>query len=561
MQWFVDSPLLTLFFCIGVGSIFGRIPFGPVSFGPAGALFVALALSAIEPDVALAPIITNLSLCVFCYMVGIAAGPSFVNALRSGWQPVVVSILAILAMAIVALSIGAWFDLDIGTVAGAFAGAGTATAALGAVQQQLSVDGAIPPEPAIGYAVAYPITVFLTILACSYLMSAGRRKPTPEDREKVSPFVVRTLELVGDPDLTIHGLSERYEAVVSRLTRGGSTVVAHEAERLSSGDMITVTGRENVVDQLVTELGRPAAREPWMDRSDIDFRRITLSNSAFVGRELHDLRMEEQFDAVVSRVRRGDIDIIATPDLILQSGDRLRVTAPRERLGEITKDLGDSERTAGDINPVGLGLGLTIGLILAFLQIPLPGGGTLVLGTATAPLVAGRRPRCPRANRSDHLGVAGQRVQHAESVRAARLSCRGRHRRGAGAGVRARGQRGAVDRARVDHLGGACADLCDWVAHRAALRHGASTGRTDRLPTESGTLRLCDRQSARPTRRGRLRRPVPGQHDRQGVPGAADGRVLLRPRCGRTDTDPDGVVAPAAPERREDMRALDALIK
>ena len=32
---------------------------------------------------------------------------------------------------------------------------------------------------------------------------------------------------------------------------------------------------------------------------------------------------------------------------------------------------------------------MTIGLILAFLEIPLPGGGTLVLGTATAPLVVG----------------------------------------------------------------------------------------------------------------------------------------------------------------------------
>ena len=389
MQWFVDSPLLTLFFCIGVGSIFGRIPFGPVSFGPAGALFVALALSAIEPDVALAPIITNLSLCVFCYMVGIAAGPSFVNALRSGWQPVVVSILAILAMAIVALSIGAWFDLDIGTVAGAFAGAGTATAALGAVQQQLSVDGAIPPEPAIGYAVAYPITVFLTILACSYLMS--RRPPQAHPRGPREGFAVRradagTRRRPGpDDSWTVRALrSGRFAADPRRVT-----VVAHEAERLLVGRSAHVTARENVVDQLVTELGRPAAREPWMDRSDIDFRRITLSNSAFVGRELHDLRMEERFDAVVSRVRRGDIDIIATPDLILQSGDRLRVTAPRERLGEITKDLGDSERTAGDINPVGLGLGLTIGLILAFLEIPLPGGGTLVLGTATAPLVLG----------------------------------------------------------------------------------------------------------------------------------------------------------------------------
>jgi putative transport protein len=389
LQWFVDSPLLTIFFCVGVGSVLGAIRFGPVSFGPAGALFVALALSAIEPEVALPPIVTNLSLCVFCYMVGIAAGPSFVNALRSGWQPVVVSILAIVAMAAVALGVGGWFDLDIGTVAGAFSGAGTATAALGAVQQQLAAGGPIPPEPAIGYAVAYPITVLLTILCCSYLISAGRKKPTAEDRVKISPIVVRTLELVGDPALTVHGLSDRYQAVVSRLTRGGATVIAHDEEPLAAGDLLTITAREDEVDRLVADLGRPAVDEPWMDRSDIDFRRIILSNRAYVGRELVALRLEEKFDAVVSRVRRGDIDIIATPDLVLQSGDRLRVTAPRERLAEITKALGDSERTAGDINPIGLGLGLTLGLLLAFVQIPLPGGGTLVLGTATAPLILG----------------------------------------------------------------------------------------------------------------------------------------------------------------------------
>lgn len=389
LQWFVDSPLLTIFFCVGVGSLLGKIRFGPVSFGPAGALFVALALSAIEPKVALPPIVTSLSLCVFCYMVGIAAGPSFVNALRSGWQPVVVSVLAIVAMAVAALGVGSWFGLDIGTVAGAFAGAGTATAALGAVQQQLAAGGPIPPEPAIGYAVAYPITVLLTILCCSYLISAGRRKPTAEDQHKLAPIAVRTLELVGDPALTVRGLSERYQAVVSRLTRGGTTVVAHDEEALAAGDLLTITAREDEVQRMIGDLGRPAQDEPWMDRSDIDFRRITLSNSTYVGRALVDLRLDEKYDAVVSRVRRGDVDIIATPDLVLASGDRLRVTAPREKLAAITKELGDSERTAGDINPVGLGLGLAIGLLAAFIQIPLPGGGTLVLGTATAPLILG----------------------------------------------------------------------------------------------------------------------------------------------------------------------------
>lgn len=389
MQWFVDSPLLTLFFCVGVGALIGRIPFGPVSFGPAGALFVALALSAMDEDVALPPIVTNLSLCVFCYMVGIAAGPSFVRALRTGWKPVLVSVVAILAMAGTALGLGKALGFDIGTIAGAFAGAGTATAALGAVQQQLADGGDIPPEPAIGYAVAYPITVLLTILACAYLIGVGRRRPTAEDREKVAPIVIRTLEIVGEPDLTVHGFGDRYDAVVSRLTRDGSTVIAHDAEQLRSGDLLTVTAREDVVNGLVAELGRESADEFWRDRSDIDFRRMIMSNRTHAGRQLHELRLEERFDAVVSRVRRGDVDLIATPDLVLQTGDRLRVTAPRDRLADVAADLGDSERTAGDINPIGLGLGLTIGLLLAFVEIPMPGGGTLVLGTATAPLIAG----------------------------------------------------------------------------------------------------------------------------------------------------------------------------
>ncbi|MEE4024544.1 TrkA C-terminal domain-containing protein [Gordonia sp. PKS22-38] len=389
MQWFVDSPLLTLFFCLGVGALVGRIPLGPVSFGPAGALFVALALSAIEPDVELPAIVTNLSLCVFCYMVGIAAGPSFISAIRTGWKPVLVSVVAIFAMAGAALGLGKALGFDIGTIAGAFAGAGTATAALGAVQQQLAGGGEIPPEPAIGYAVAYPITVLLTILACAYLIGVGRRRPTAEDREKVAPIVIRTLEVVGEPNLTVHALAERYDALVSRLTRDGRTVVAHDAEPLAAGDLLTVTAREDVVDHLVSDLGRQTADEAWLDRSAIDFRRIILSNRSHVGRPLHQLRLEERFDAVVSRVRRGDVDLIATPDLVLQSGDRLRVTAPRDRLTDVAADLGDSERTAGDINPIGLGLGLTIGLLLAFVEIPMPGGGTLVLGTATAPLIAG----------------------------------------------------------------------------------------------------------------------------------------------------------------------------
>ncbi|MFZ2512327.1 MAG: TrkA C-terminal domain-containing protein [Gordonia sp. (in: high G+C Gram-positive bacteria)] len=394
MQWLIDSPLLTLFLAIAVGCLFGKIPFGPVSFGPAGALFAALALSALNPDIALPPIVGSLALCVFCYMVGIAAGPAFISAIRTGWKQVVVSLIAITGMAAVALGVGRGFGLDIGTIAGSFAGAGTATPALGAVQGQLLDETGVPiseavVDPAIGYAVAYPITVFLTILACQYLISAGRRKPTPQDSEPTVPIVVKTLELTADPGLTVAAFSAAHPAVISRITRAGQTVVAHDDQILTAGDLLTLTARADDFDAITDKFGRLATSEPWMDRSTIDFRRITLSERTLSGRPLHDLRLDERFDATVSRVRRGDVDIIATPDLVLMTGDRLRVTAPRDQFPEIAKALGDSERQASDINPVGLSIGLALGLVLAFVAIPMPGGGTLTLGTATAPLIVG----------------------------------------------------------------------------------------------------------------------------------------------------------------------------
>jgi putative transport protein len=389
MQVFVNNPLLTLFFCIGVGVAFGMIRFGPVSFGPAGALFAGLALSAAEPDVSLDPVFSSIGLCVFCYMVGLAAGPSFLTAIRTSYQPLLVALTAILAMAAGGLAVGKALGVQTPYIAGGYAGAGTATPALGAVQQQLAAGGDVPPEPAVGYAVAYPFAVLITILGCIYLMNAGRRKPTAEDSERIPSLVVKTIEVTRPFELGVPELEKRYGAVVSRVTRDGDTQVAHPHHDVRTGDLITVTVADDRLPAMVADLGELSGREPWHDRSEIDFRRVAVSNRAYVGKTLAELDLDTRFDATVSRVRRGDVDLIATPDLVLQMGDRLRVTARRDTLPEITTYLGDSERAAGDINALGLGLGLTIGLLFGLLAIPLPGGGQFVLGTATGPLIIG----------------------------------------------------------------------------------------------------------------------------------------------------------------------------
>lgn len=389
MQVFVDNPLLTIFFCLGVGVAFGMLRFGAVSFGPAGALFAALALSAIESDVRLPAIVTSLSLSVFCYTVGLTAGPSFVAAIRSSWQPLVVAGCVVLLMAAGGLLVGIGiFGLDIGYVAGAFSGAGTATPALGAVQEQLAAGAEPPPEPAVGYAVAYPFAVLLTIVAAVRLIRIGETSPLPEDTERQPSLVVKTLRVTSTDEITVADMHSRFGTVVSRITRDGHTVVARDDQPVLVGDLVTITIADDRLDDIVAKVGPLSSTEPWLERSEIDFRRVTLSKRELVGRTVAELDLAGRFDATVSRVRRGDVDLIAVPDLRLQMGDRLRVTADRKQLPEVTTFLGDSARGVGDINALGLGLGMTIGLLFGLLSLPLP-GGTMVLGSATGPLIVG----------------------------------------------------------------------------------------------------------------------------------------------------------------------------
>jgi putative transport protein len=143
------------------------------------------------------------------------------------------------------------------------------------------------------------------------------------------------------------------------------------------------------VAQVVVDLGHVSSVALVLDRSRMDFRRMAVSSHEVAGRALGDLDLPGRFAATPTRVRRGDVDLLATDDLVLALGDRVRVVAPRERLPEVAAYLGDSERGASDINPVGLFLGLGIGLLLGLVVVPLPAGLEISLGIAAGPLLVG----------------------------------------------------------------------------------------------------------------------------------------------------------------------------
>lgn len=100
-----------------------------------------------------------------------------------------------------------------------------------------------------------------------------------------------------------------------------------------------------------------------------------------------DLDLEQRFGAVVTRVRRGDLDFLASDDILLQPGDRVRFVAPRERVADVSAFFGDSYRHLSEIDILTFSLGLVMGLLLGMLPVPIPGGGTFHLGIAGGPLL------------------------------------------------------------------------------------------------------------------------------------------------------------------------------
>ena len=77
------SPLLTIMIVVALGTLLGIVPFGPVKFGPAGALFVGLAVGALDPRLGQGlGLIQTLGLALFVYTVGLASGATFFSSLR-----------------------------------------------------------------------------------------------------------------------------------------------------------------------------------------------------------------------------------------------------------------------------------------------------------------------------------------------------------------------------------------------------------------------------------------------------------------------------------------------
>ncbi len=400
----VENPLVLLFVVTAIGYPLGQIKIRGTSLGVSAVLFAGLAIGALDPNLKLPEIIYTFGLAVFVYAVGLSSGAGFVASFRrAGLRDNLLVIVAVVLAAALTVALAAALRIRPTFTAGLFTGSLTNTPALAAVLEYIkaaapqALRDQMVSEPVVGYSVAYPMGVVGMLLAIyvlqrlwkvNYKTEAAGLKEYGLSNEALHN---RTI-LVTQPAATcqtIEALTRhcRCEVIFGRIRRGEQLSLANGQTQLQQGDLVSVVGTLDELDKVTGCLGEVSAERLEYDVSEFEARRVFVSNPRVAGRRLKDLDLQRRFGAIVTRIRRGDADMLAQGSMVLEPGDRVRVVCHRQRMDAVSAFFGDSYRAISEIDVLTFSLGLTLGLLLGILPIPLPGGVTLKLGFAGGPLI------------------------------------------------------------------------------------------------------------------------------------------------------------------------------
>ena len=392
--------LLTLVVFLGLW-LGERVRIKNFSFGVTWILFVGIALSSfgITIDEQVSSFAKNLGLILFIYSIGLQVGPSFSPFGKSGLR------LNLLAVAIVVLGCGITVALhyltgtEMTTMAGIMSGAVMNTPSLGAVQQTASDLQVASPDIAMGYALAYPLSILGLILSFEIIRWCSRVNLSQEDEklraEHVSedePICV-DIRLAIDNAITLkqlHDLCPVNEMMVSRVTRqDGSDELVDASTILYPNDVIRIVSdkRHEKELQVLGEVTHYGFRGRERSQHLIS-RRIVVTRTACNGKRLSSFDVRHRYHSTITRINRAGVELLATPDLVLQLGDRIMVVGDREDVRHVADIFGNELRKLDLPNLMLIFFGIFLGVLVGSLPIAIPGMNlTFKLGLAGGSLI------------------------------------------------------------------------------------------------------------------------------------------------------------------------------
>ena len=414
MEW-IDSlffehsaiqAIVVLSLVTAAGLWLGKMHVWGISLGVTFVFFVGILAGhlGISLDADMLNYAESFGLVLFVYALGLQVGPGFFSSLRHGGVKLNLLSLGVIfigtAMTVL-LSYG--LSIPLPDMVGVLCGATTNTPALGAAQQTLKQMGEPSSSAALGAAVAYPLGVVGVILAILVIRKILARPADMEEKETEDhnhPYIAAfQLHNPGIYHKTIKDLAlySHTKFVISRLWRDGKVTIPTGSTELLETDRILVVTTEKDMPTLTLLFGEQENRD-W-NQEDIDWNsidrnlvseHIVVTQAEINGKRLGSLHLRNTYDINISRVLRSGVQILATPDLILQLGDRLTVVGEKTAIKRVAGILGNSVTTLREPNLAAIFIGIVLGLMLGSVPLSMPGISSPVkMGLAGGPIIVG----------------------------------------------------------------------------------------------------------------------------------------------------------------------------
>lgn len=405
----IIQSLIVIVLAIGSGIFIGRLKFFKISLGVSAVMFTGLFLGHLgyRIDLSILAFIRDFGLILFVYAIGIQVGPSFFSSFKSeGLKFNLLAVSTVLLGGLITYALFRSTGVSIENLTGIMSGAVTNTPGLGAAKSTLEeIKNQYPTrafdDPAIGYAIAYPLGVLGIIFTILISKSILRVNPEKEMKKfrlaKInSELPVASLKIrVLNPEIIGKTISEAVQisgvnVVISRLKHSGSEAVSSPTTDtvLQNRDVLMVVGIEEDLRKFASKMGRVSTDEFIETGTDIMVKSFFVTKESAMHKKLSELDLYNQYDLKVTRVYRAGKEMLARPSLELFYGDKLRIVGSEQNLLNAEKLIGNSEKKLIEPDFLSIFGGLLIGILVGSIPffiptLPVP----IKLGFAAGPLI------------------------------------------------------------------------------------------------------------------------------------------------------------------------------
>jgi len=405
----IGHSILLLSFVIAAGIQLGKIKVFGVSLGITLVLFVGIILGhfgfTINHNVI--HFFKEFGLILFVYSVGMQVGPGFFSSFKKGGITLNMLACGIVFLGVVtAIILHYATGIPMPTMVGILSGAVTNTPGLGAAQQAFSdMYGSTDNTIALGYAVAYPLGVIGIILSIIFIRYVFRVNFDKENEQlnnedashtneaKPVSLIVKNPAVFGKSVGELSNLLEHRDFVISRIWHDSDKQIEIVSANtvLMENDKVFVITTEQDAQTIKTFIGEEIdmERKQWI-RMESQFinRRILITKPELNGKRLGQLKLRKLYGINITRINRAGVDLVATPHLTLQVGDRVNVVGTETAVTNVEKVLGNSMKRLNEPNLITIFIGIALGIVSGSIPITFPGIPQPVkLGLAGGPLI------------------------------------------------------------------------------------------------------------------------------------------------------------------------------